>query len=288
MINSFNAKVAEDFSLNVAVFLQHLSQWSFQNLVHNKNIHDGYVWSYNTLDEFYEFFPYWTKRQVERVINTCVNAGLIVKSNYNIHKYDRTCWYALTPKAMNYYPELKTEKNLWKLYSSIKKDDDDPSDCTNNELTEEQNAFFHFTVWCQAFHQTVITIPTNIPTKDISKDISKTPSNSSTIKTGELNIEELKKDNPHEIPEQMLIDWVSVRKQKKAKITKTAWSKINKTMVQIMTELKIKPVSAFETMVTNCWQSLDVKYFKKDDSTNRKFSKPYGAGSLYDGDISWI
>lgn len=76
--------------------------------------------------------------------------------------------------------------------------------------------------------------------------------------------------NPNHIPEQMLQDWLTVRKSKKAKVTKTAWEKINKTLIKIEKEVQIKPIDAFETMVANSWQSLDVKYFK---------DKPNGYGN---------
>jgi hypothetical protein len=68
----------------------------------------------------------------------------------------------------------------------------------------------------------------------------------------------------------MLMEWLDIRKDKRARVTQTCWDKINRTLVQIKTELRIEPVTAFETMVANSWQSLDVKYFKDDDKRKGK------------------
>lgn len=253
MINHFNSNIAVTYSLNSAIFVQQLAQWSFINLANNKHIYDGLCWSYNTLDAYELIFPYWTRRQLERVISNAITEGLIVKENYNKNRYDRTCWYALTPKGMGYFPELITEKNLKTLYSSI-----------------SPNGEMEFSEWCNVFHHTVTTIPTNNPTKDISKDISGNETNSQTqeeqkpeakSKKGTFGINELQADNPHEINESMLTDWLYVRNAKKNKVTGTTWNKINKTLTIIKEKVGVSPQEAFETMVASGWQSLELRYF---------------------------
>ena len=59
----------------------------------------------------------------------------------------------------------------------------------------------------------------------------------------------------------MLKDWLDVRKHKRSKVTKTAWNKINKTLMQVKESLSLSPIEAFETMVTNGWLSMELKYF---------------------------
>ena len=107
MINSFNTNVAIEFGDRVALLIQHFAQWTFNNLANKRNIHDGYCWSYDTLEALQKTFPYWTKSQLETTIGNAVKAGLIIKGNYNAHKYDRTCWYALNYKTYTFYSELQ-------------------------------------------------------------------------------------------------------------------------------------------------------------------------------------
>ncbi len=270
MINHFNAKIAVQHSINTAIFLQQLSQWTFLNLANRHNIYDGLCWSFNTLEAYEEIFPYWSKRQLETLINNAVKEGLIVKGNYNKHKYDRTCWYALTHAGLSFFPELTSEKHLQTLSDSISPN----CEMYDHSLSKDENVKKHFTDLCQAFHIIVTPIPTINSTKNISKDIlgnleedkslskQTAPAKSSKTNSSEAyDLSKLMADNPHDIDEQMLADWLDVRKTKKNKVTHTAWKRISRTLVQIEKEAGISPKVAFETMVANAWQSLEVKYF---------------------------
>jgi len=263
MIININSNIAVAHSINAAIFLQQLSQWTFRNLANNHHIHDGHVWSFNTLEAYEKIFPFWNRRQLETLINNLVKDGLILKGNYNKHKYDRTCWYALSYKALNFFPELMKPEFLDAMLGLIsQKCEMETPDFGGNTIMEN-----HFTKMRNGDHENVTPIPTYYQPKDISKDIS-----SEKPKSFE-SVETLNNNNPHKIPEQMLEDWIVIRKQKKAKITKTTWDKLNKTLTEIHTELRIDPIKAFETMVANSWQSLEVKYFREDVKTKGTQSK---------------
>lgn len=255
-----NPRIAVDFGVNVSIFVQKLAEWTFLNLANKKNLHDGHCWSFNTLEAYEEIFPWWSKRQLETLINNAVKDGLVLKGNYNQHKYDRTCWYALTTKALHYYPELTTEIHLQRLAESISQN----CEMYDFNVSHEENVKIHFTKLCQAFHRNVTTIPTTNPTKDKSKDLSSEKPKSFNA------VETLLDNNPHEIPEQMIVDFLEIRKEKKSKITKTAWEQINKKLTEIQEKLKITPITAFETMVAKCWQSVDIKYFTDEGRSKGK------------------
>ncbi len=270
MINHFNSNIAVEYGINTAIFVQQLSQWTFLNLANKHHIYDGYAWSFNTLDAYEEIFPYWSRRQLERIIAGAIADGMIIKENYNKNKYDRTCWYALTYKGMCFFPELIKEKHLETLYSSI-----------------SPNGEMEFSEWRNGVLQTVTPIPTNNSTsKDISKDIS-TPETevSNKPKKSVLQIEDLLADNPHSIPEPMLEDWLTIRKGKKAKVTRTAWSAMNKTLILIQEQAKVSPVDAFEKMVANAWQSMELKYFVKGANDNDKQVSFPGKGKQNEAEI---
>lgn len=171
--HAFNVGIAIDYSPSVALFIGHLAYWAEKNLSNNINIHDGYVWSYDKLDAIAEQFPYFTKRQVETMINNCVDSGLVIKGNYNKTKYDRTNWYALTPAAFDYFPHLSSEKYVERLFLSI-------SQKCEMEITEWGNRFTHY----------VPPIPDTIPDTD-PKELKDIPD---FKKSGKQKIKDYKKD----------------------------------------------------------------------------------------------
>lgn len=119
MNHSFNQQIANETGVNVAIFLQSIAYWTHNNLANQRNLIDGHCWTYNTLDALLETFTYWSKKQLETVINNAIKAGLLVKGNHNQNKYDRTCWYALSHDAYRFYPELCNEKFYERLFSCI-------------------------------------------------------------------------------------------------------------------------------------------------------------------------
>ncbi len=147
--HGYHVGIATDFSLPISIFLGHLAFWAEKNLANNTNIYDGLVWCYDTLEALTDYFPYFTKRQIERMINNAIEKGLVVKGNYNQTRYDRTVWYALTPEAYFYFPHLVTEKYINRLCSSI-------SPNGEMEITEWGNRFPHY----------VTTIPNTTPNTD--------------------------------------------------------------------------------------------------------------------------
>jgi len=117
--HAFPVGIAIKYSMQIAVWIQNLAFWTENNLSLNKNIHDGLCWSYATLESLGDTFPYMSKSQRETMINNSINEGLVIKGNYNQTKYDRTVWYALTPKAYAYFPHFLEEKYMKRLHSSI-------------------------------------------------------------------------------------------------------------------------------------------------------------------------
>lgn len=289
MINHFNSNIAVAYSINTAIFVQQLSQWTFINLANKRHIHDGLCWSFNTLEAYEEIFPYWSKRQLETLISNAVKDGLVVKGNYNKHKYDRTCWYALTHKGLSLFPELLSEKHLQTLSESISHN----CEMYDLSISHEENVKKHFTELRNAVFGNVITIPTNNSTKDISKDISVDDSKNvnekkTKTKSKTFGLPEMKADNPHDIDENVLSDWLEVRKEKRQKMTATAWKETNETLAKIEKQLKISPIEAFKKMVTKSWASIELEYFQGNgNGSAATSSQGTGVKDYYGNDVTW-
>lgn len=100
MIHYFNVALAEMFGVNISILLQNFYLWISKNAANDENYHDGRYWTWNSVRAFQVLFPYWSERQISEYLKKMEDLDLIVKGNFNEDPCDRTCWYALTDKAI--------------------------------------------------------------------------------------------------------------------------------------------------------------------------------------------
>ena len=79
--------------LNNAIALQQVHYWVRINQRADRNLREGYYWTYNTYQDWQEQFPFWSISTIKRVFLELENEGLIVTGNYNRLPIDRTKWY---------------------------------------------------------------------------------------------------------------------------------------------------------------------------------------------------
>lgn len=149
----FEQVIANESSVDVALFVEHVAYWIHLNYTQSKNLKEGKYWTYNTMESLCRFFTFWTKRQIERVIKNAIDGGFIIKGCFNKQGYDRTQWYTLTDRAIEHYPTIKNLNTL-DFPHFTKRGNEDLS---------------HFTDRGNAFHQTVTTIPSTIPSEITNK-----------------------------------------------------------------------------------------------------------------------
>ena len=90
----FHEEIATQFGVGQAIIINHLLYWISNNLAKSKNYHDGRTWTYNAVNEFSIYFPYWSESQIRTILKSLLKQDVIIENNYNKHKYDRTKWYA--------------------------------------------------------------------------------------------------------------------------------------------------------------------------------------------------
>lgn len=159
----FNSELAEITGVENAIFLQDLAYWIDYNMSSDKCRHDGKVWTYSTMDEICNRHKYWTKRQVERIVKNCRENGWIEVGNYNKSSYDRTNWYTLGGKILEF---LGIKNDV----ESIPQDGDIDTDKT--VISKSPNGEMENTVQRFGSHQTVTPIPNSI--KNIIKEEDET------------------------------------------------------------------------------------------------------------------
>ena len=109
MTYQFDANIAALYGVDESIMIFNLSYWIHKNEANGKHFHDGRFWTYNSIDAFTKLFPFWTARQIRRILKSLEEKGVIVTGNYNTSAYDRTTWYAFADsfllKGQNHFTE---------------------------------------------------------------------------------------------------------------------------------------------------------------------------------------
>ena len=98
-VHFFDANIAKEYGIHCAIIFQNIWHWVKKNEANETNFYDGMYWTYNSIKAFGELFPYMTKKQIENALKKLRDEGLIETGNYNVVRYDRTLWYAVTEKG---------------------------------------------------------------------------------------------------------------------------------------------------------------------------------------------
>ena len=93
---TFSVADAEKFgSADLAAIVSNLRFWLRKNLANETNIHDGRVWTYNSLDAWAKLFPWLSVSQVKRLLAKLEKGGFLIKGNYSKNALNKTTWYSL-------------------------------------------------------------------------------------------------------------------------------------------------------------------------------------------------
>ncbi len=92
----FDIDLATQFGVDEAVFVHNVYMLVRANAANNRNERDGKFWTYNSVAALQKIFPFWTSRQIERVIRSCREKGLIETAKLSANARDRTTWFTIT------------------------------------------------------------------------------------------------------------------------------------------------------------------------------------------------
>lgn len=93
--HSFFPSEAEKYGVNKAVLLYNIRFWLDKNKANERNIHNGYVWTYNSATSFSKLFPYMKSGSIKNWLKELEDDGILMSGNYNKSNYDRTKWYTI-------------------------------------------------------------------------------------------------------------------------------------------------------------------------------------------------
>jgi hypothetical protein len=93
--HSFDINIAEMLnSVELAIIIHHFAFWIDLNTRSKKNFHNGKYWTFQSMEDISNHFPYFSTNQVRRLIEKLVNMNILEKGNFNKTAFDRTVWYA--------------------------------------------------------------------------------------------------------------------------------------------------------------------------------------------------
>lgn len=137
----FDEEIAKDIGVEAAIMYSNIEYWVQKNQANgkeDKHFHDGRWWTYNSTKAFAALFPFWSEKQITRIITKLEDKGYIVTGNYNKAKYDRTKWYSCISRN----GQMEKTKKGNRITESVKpipnnKPDSKPDDKHNAEQSSE-------------------------------------------------------------------------------------------------------------------------------------------------------
>lgn len=91
LVLAVNQDLVKEIGFKEAIIVGQINYW----LSRTKHFFDDKPWVYNSYEEWGEQFSFWSQRTIRRVINSLEKQGIILSSNFNESKTDRTKWYSL-------------------------------------------------------------------------------------------------------------------------------------------------------------------------------------------------
>ena len=92
--HSFDIHLATQYGVDGAIMIHHFQHWISVNMRLKRGKKQGRTWTYQSQQEIAAHFPYYTQKQVRRIIDNLVDDSVLIKGNFNKQGYDRTSWYA--------------------------------------------------------------------------------------------------------------------------------------------------------------------------------------------------
>lgn len=102
--------VAIKYGVEEAILLDTIVFWARENKSRGENFKDDRWWTYNSIKGLAEIFPWWSQKQLRRILNSCIEQKALLVGNYNREKRDRTIWYSPSDDLLLMYGEDWTGK----------------------------------------------------------------------------------------------------------------------------------------------------------------------------------
>jgi hypothetical protein len=107
--HGFDTGYAIAYGVEEAIMIRNFQHFITANANRGQNFRDGRFWTYDKLEDFPNHFPYWTVKQVRRILASLIEQGIIIKGEFNERWSNRTAWYAFKDQE-HFIRNTKTPK----------------------------------------------------------------------------------------------------------------------------------------------------------------------------------
>lgn len=118
----FDPEIATIVGVDCAIMLSNIEFWVDHNRREGNNEREGKFWTYNSARAFAELFPFWTEKQIRRILRSLTESGYIVRKNFNKKGYDQTGWYTLPDENLHLTEREDTTSQVVTPIPDIKPD----------------------------------------------------------------------------------------------------------------------------------------------------------------------
>jgi hypothetical protein len=107
---SIDVVMATEYGIEEAFLIRHLQFWIRFNKNKQTHLIDGRTWTYQTLKEMADHFPFLNERKIKYALDNLEKMGVIFKGNFNKSPIDKTCWYSFVHEDV-FVPSLSGNSN---------------------------------------------------------------------------------------------------------------------------------------------------------------------------------
>jgi hypothetical protein len=90
----FQSTEAIEYGCEESIMINTFRFWIDKNIANEKHFNENRTWTYNSKKAMIGLFPFWTEKQIRRIIESLITQNVIIKGNFNKSSFDKTTWYA--------------------------------------------------------------------------------------------------------------------------------------------------------------------------------------------------
>lgn len=113
--------LADKIGILGALLAHSLHYYVEQNRVNPESNRNGHCWTYTTLNQLASIYTYAKRSTIFDTLKRMEENGYLLKANFNKRKGDKTVWYALTKKTLEFFEDCGNEKHISEIRTGSKK-----------------------------------------------------------------------------------------------------------------------------------------------------------------------
>ncbi len=242
-----NPELAEKIGLNEAIVLQQLHYWIQKSTIE----YDGYVWVYNTIDQWREQFRFFSADTIKRTLKKLKEVGLVRVERLSKDKRDRTNYYAIDYKKLESFEDAR---------------------CIGAKCTDGkgQNAPMSEGRLHRCINDKSFDRDYTETTTETTRDITPNPFDETRSKKDERARNDVNYKLPEWLDKEAWNEWVAFRKEQRKKLTPMSIKK----QIAFLQKHKADHVAIIEQSIRNGWTGLfELKHERKTAKAEYDYSE---------------